>query len=258
MRQVTRNSIITIIVFGVLFAFPTYVFADTDTDGDGLSDNLEQLYYTNPNNADTDGDGYLDGVEVELGYSPHMGEGTRMHEHDMDADGLNDWLERWFNADINGNDTDGDGYEDLQEVLHGYSPSLPGPTVRFDREILVDRSHQELYYLVDGVKVLRYDISTGNPDTETPAGSFTIARKVDVKDYVGADYFVPDVWWNMQFKPMYYIHAAYWHNDFGYRTHSHGCVNMRTEDAKDLYQYVDVGMQVTVTGTTPSTFVVRT
>jgi hypothetical protein len=31
-----------------------------DTDGDGLSDNLESLYGTNPYNTDTDGDGVND------------------------------------------------------------------------------------------------------------------------------------------------------------------------------------------------------
>ena len=31
-----------------------------DTDGDGLSDNLESLYGTNPYNPDTDGDGEND------------------------------------------------------------------------------------------------------------------------------------------------------------------------------------------------------
>jgi hypothetical protein len=31
-----------------------------DTDGDGLSDNLESLYGTNPYNIDTDGDGEND------------------------------------------------------------------------------------------------------------------------------------------------------------------------------------------------------
>lgn len=248
----------TILLYiGIMIAAPAVVFsADIDTDADGLTDQWEVFYYTDALNPDTDGDGYSDGVEVEQGFSPHVGDGVRMHEHDSDGDGLNDWLERWFMSDLHSSDTDGDGYSDLEEVLHGYNPRQAGPTVRFDREIYVDRTHQQLYFLVDGVRVLRYDVSTGNPGSETPAGVFTIDRMLDVKDYVGSDYFVPDVWWNMQFKPMYYIHGAYWHNDFGVRTHSHGCVNMRTEEAKELYQYVDVGMQVTVTGTTPSGYVV--
>jgi len=41
-----------------------------DSDQDGLSNEEEETYGTNPNNADTDGDGYSDGVEVRGGYDP--------------------------------------------------------------------------------------------------------------------------------------------------------------------------------------------
>lgn len=41
-----------------------------DSDNDGLSDDEEKVYGTDPNKADTDGDGYSDGVEVKSGYNP--------------------------------------------------------------------------------------------------------------------------------------------------------------------------------------------
>ena len=41
-----------------------------DTDQDGLSNDEEKLYGTDPNKADTDGDGYSDGIEVRSGYDP--------------------------------------------------------------------------------------------------------------------------------------------------------------------------------------------
>ena len=56
-----------------------FVFADDtesnknifqDSDQDGLSNDEEALYKTDPLNKDTDGDGYSDGVEVESGYNP--------------------------------------------------------------------------------------------------------------------------------------------------------------------------------------------
>lgn len=46
-----------------------------DTDGDGLSDREEvKIYHTDPLHEDTDLDGYLDGPEVEHGYNP-LGDG---------------------------------------------------------------------------------------------------------------------------------------------------------------------------------------
>ena len=41
-----------------------------DSDQDGLSDQEEKTYGTDPNNADTDRDGYTDGAEVKSGYNP--------------------------------------------------------------------------------------------------------------------------------------------------------------------------------------------
>lgn len=41
-----------------------------DRDQDGLSDNEELSYGTDPDKADTDGDGYSDKVEIESGYDP--------------------------------------------------------------------------------------------------------------------------------------------------------------------------------------------
>ncbi|MDD5464642.1 MAG: hypothetical protein PHP62_05835, partial [Candidatus Moranbacteria bacterium] len=41
-----------------------------DSDQDGLSDDEEKTYGTNPQVADTDGDGYSDGAEIQSGYDP--------------------------------------------------------------------------------------------------------------------------------------------------------------------------------------------
>lgn len=62
-----------------LLSFGIFSSADTnssgnnvfqDTDQDGLSNDEERLYGTNPNQADTDRDGYSDGAEVRSGYDP--------------------------------------------------------------------------------------------------------------------------------------------------------------------------------------------
>jgi len=49
-------------------------YLGVDSDNDGLDDDLEKLFGTDPANPDTDGDGYLDGEETENGYNP-LGEG---------------------------------------------------------------------------------------------------------------------------------------------------------------------------------------
>lgn len=49
---------------------PIDINPDIDTDADGLSNDDEARYGSDPNVSDTDGDGFTDGDEVEKGYSP--------------------------------------------------------------------------------------------------------------------------------------------------------------------------------------------
>jgi lipoprotein-anchoring transpeptidase ErfK/SrfK len=49
----------------------------------------------------------------------------------------------------------------------------------------------------------------------------------------------------MFFYKDYAIHGTYWHNNFGRRM-SHGCVNMKTKEAKWLYQWAPKGTLVVV------------
>lgn len=76
-----RSARISFFLFFVLvsLSFTFFVMADDqvtnknifqDSDQDGLSNDEEALYKTDPLNKDTDGDGYMDGVEVESGYDP--------------------------------------------------------------------------------------------------------------------------------------------------------------------------------------------
>lgn len=47
-----------------------------DTDGDGLTDDMEKRMGTDPENPDSDGDGYTDGMEVKAKYNP-LGAGKK-------------------------------------------------------------------------------------------------------------------------------------------------------------------------------------
>ena len=50
-------------------------------------------------------------------------------------------------------------------------------------------------------------------------------------------YELPGVPWVSFFTPTgVAFHGTYWHNDFG-RPKSHGCINMRTEEARWLYRW---------------------
>lgn len=51
---------------------------DNDLDNDGLSDRMELNFKTNINDPDTDKDGYYDGKEVEHGYNPLSGNGSKL------------------------------------------------------------------------------------------------------------------------------------------------------------------------------------
>jgi hypothetical protein len=91
-----------------------------DSDSDGLSDGLEMMLGTDPNNPDTDGDGVWDGIEDSNHngiYEPSLGEtnpgidtnGDGIPDgYDTDADGLNDGYELRYGTDPTNIDTDSD------------------------------------------------------------------------------------------------------------------------------------------------------
>ncbi len=85
-RNVSSSTVgsdarVSLFVFSSLLVFSAvfFIFSGSasgtsnifqDTDQDGLSNDEEKLYGTDPNNRDSDNDGYGDGVEVESGYDP--------------------------------------------------------------------------------------------------------------------------------------------------------------------------------------------
>jgi len=244
-----------IVVVGILgfFVLPTIVFAEPlDSDSDGISDSEEIRVGSNPYDTDTDDDGYADGEEYYFGFSPTSVTTTPLTLLDTDGDKLTDAKEIHIGTSVVKKDTDGDGHGDYDEMMRGFSPVSAVPTDRLSQVLLVNRTTQMMEYRVGDQILHTFPVSTGNPGTETPEGTFAIGRKIENKRYVGPGYNLPNVKWNMEFKTGgYYIHTAYWHNDFGKRTHSHGGINMREEDAKILYEYIDPGVAVTVIGKTP-------
>ena len=103
-----------------------------DPDGDGLSNDQEIIYGTDPNNFDTDGDGRPDGLEVREGSSP-----TLPHNpEDFDNDGIPDSEEIVRGTDPRNADTDHDGVSDAEEIRNGTNPL----GLDFDRSVLEETS----------------------------------------------------------------------------------------------------------------------
>ena len=91
-------------------------------------------------------------------------------------------------------------------------------------------------------------VSTGVARTPTVLGTYKIYRKHANMRMTGGtpgiDYYdLPNVPWSMFFYAGYAIHGTYWHNNFG-TPMSHGCVNLRTEDAKWFYDWAPIGTPV--------------
>jgi hypothetical protein len=129
------------------------------------------------------------------------------------------------------------------------SPHVPPE----EKRIQVSIAEQTLTAYEGDQAVLRAKISSGLPTrgptlngipTETPPGNYNISLKVpsrhmgdgELTDSLEA-YELPGVPW-VSFFHSYGIgfHGTYWHDNFGTRM-SHGCVNMRNEDAKWLFRW---------------------
>lgn len=132
-------------------------------------------------------------------------------------------------------------------------------TLPNQKHIYVDLESQKLY-AYDGTTVfLETLVSTGRWG-KTPTGEFTIWIKIRSQKMSGGSgndyYYLPNVPYIMFFSNNevaksrgFSLHGTYWHNNFGH-VMSHGCVNLRTIDAKALYDWTS---PTTVKSTTNAT-----
>lgn len=101
--------------------YAIWVDVTTDTDNDGLPDELEQYINSDINNADTDGDGLTDYQEVIiLGTNPLKADsddnGISDFDEDIDEDGISNGEELLIGTNPLRSDTDGDGLSDYDEI----------------------------------------------------------------------------------------------------------------------------------------------
>jgi len=86
--------------------------------------------------------------------------------------------------------------------------------------------------------------SGGRSSSATPPGLYYPWYKVregkmsnpDVEDGNPTYYYIEDVPWTIYFHQGYSIHAAFWHDAFGFQR-SHGCVNLSPRDAKWFFDW---------------------
>lgn len=130
------------------------------------------------------------------------------------------------------------------------APAPPAPRLRDapadDRKwIEVNLSDQTLIAWQGDKEFLRTSVSTGKPGYRTLPGTFAVYLKYEQAHMKGDDYDTPDVPWTMYYSGDFAVHGAYWHNDFGTPV-SHGCVNLRVDEARALYDWAPMGTEVVV------------
>jgi lipoprotein-anchoring transpeptidase ErfK/SrfK len=114
-----------------------------------------------------------------------------------------------------------------------------------ERWIDVDVANQVVTAYEGSTLVKSFVVSTGTIYHPTPPGLFRIWIKLRWDDMAGPGYYLPGVPYTMYFYKAYALHGTYWHSNFG-TPMSHGCVNLRTEDAAWLFEFASVGTLVNV------------
>jgi lipoprotein-anchoring transpeptidase ErfK/SrfK len=122
---------------------------------------------------------------------------------------------------------------------------LPAQVSTNERWVDVDLSQQRTYAYEGNQLVRTFVVSTGTWAHPTVTGVFHIYVKYRSTLMVGPGYYLPNVPYTMYFYKGYGLHGTYWHHNFG-TPMSHGCVNLKTEDAAWLFQWASVGTVVNV------------
>lgn len=146
-------------------------------------------------------------------------------------------------------DADGDG---SVEIVTAPSKNTVQGSTKYQKYIKVSIDEQRLYAYENGRVTKTFLVSTGVVKYPTPIGTFAVTAKIPEKDYQWTygpehpdNYDIKDVPWNLRFAPTYYLHNAFWHNNFGRRM-SHGCVNINLENSKWVYDWADIGTPVII------------
>jgi lipoprotein-anchoring transpeptidase ErfK/SrfK len=106
-------------------------------------------------------------------------------------------------------------------------------------------SQQKLIAWQNGVAVMSSAISSGVARYPTRRGTFHIYVKYRSTRMRGPGYNLPNVPYTMYYSGSYGIHGTYWHHNFGHPM-SHGCINLPTSFARQLYYWAPLGTTVVI------------
>jgi lipoprotein-anchoring transpeptidase ErfK/SrfK len=113
----------------------------------------------------------------------------------------------------------------------------------------VDLARQTVTLMDGETPIQTFTMSSGSADHPTPTGTYAVYQRVPSQTVAGCVdsecYSYPDVRWCTWFFGDFGFHTAYWHEDFG-KPVSHGCLNLREEDAKKVYDWLLVGDKVVI------------
>ncbi len=126
-----------------------------------------------------------------------------------------------------------------------------------DRRIVVSIPDRKLV-LLEGNRVLKvYDVAVGKPSTPSPAGEFRVMNRIPNPTYYGTGKIVAPGkqnplgtrWIGLSAKG-YGIHGTNVPSSIG-KAASHGCIRMRQRDFEELFDLVQVGVPVELSGERP-------
>ena len=131
------------------------------------------------------------------------------------------------------------------------SLDLNGP-----RSLVVDLSDQEVELKLGDTVIKKFPVSTGKASTPTPIGSYKISLKQDVRISHGSPHYImPKFMWFRAGGYGFHALPSVQHGDGRFwteaRNHigrpvSHGCVRLLPEDADYIYDFSNIGTEVTI------------
>jgi lipoprotein-anchoring transpeptidase ErfK/SrfK len=168
------------------------------------------------------------------------------------TDGQQTWVAGPFGVQARANDTT-------------FPWEAKAPDAPSTKAIYLSLSQQALFAYQDGQLIVQAPITSGGPRTPTPLGTFTVLQKrshfIMKSPWPQEDpRWYPDSFVNYALlfeRSGYFVHDAPWRSSYGPGTNfsfnpevgwvgTHGCVNVPFDAEQKLFDWADIGTQVTV------------